>query len=294
MFYIATIASGISAVAALFMKESRATSLLDKKVENIRKETGQEDLKTGSSGKKLTFKSFAQDSLFRPLEFLVTEPVVTLCVIICSIAYDLIYGLTESLTIVYEQFGWPEANTSLAFIAILLGLVLNILPRFYDQYLFRKFKQEGREIKPETKIRSFAIASPALAIGLWIFGWTIPPLVTHVHPIVSMIGLVLVGFAANDFAYVLFGYVTDLYGDYASSAVSALSLSRTLAAAAFPLFTTQMYTGLGANVATSILAGVATIFAFTPILFLRYTPKLKSMSKFVRESEHEDGKGGDA
>jgi hypothetical protein len=46
VFYIATIVSGISAVAAIFMKESRATSLLDKKVEKIRKETGQEKLKT--------------------------------------------------------------------------------------------------------------------------------------------------------------------------------------------------------------------------------------------------------
>jgi hypothetical protein len=133
-----------------------------------------------------------------------------LCAIICSIAYGLIYGLTESVTIVYEQFGWSTTNTSLEFIAILLGLVLNIVPRFYDQHIFTKYKQEGHAINPETKIRSFGIACPALIIGLWIFGWTKPPLVTHVHWVVSMIGLVLVGFAANDFAYVLFGYVTDL------------------------------------------------------------------------------------
>lgn len=298
VFYIATIASGISAAAALFMKESRATSLLDKKVAEIKKETGQDNLKTESSDQKLTFESFVRDSLFRPLQFLVTEPTIFFCAALCSIAYGLIYGLTESITIVYESFGWSKANSSLAFLPILLGLVLNILPRFYDQHLFKKFKAQNRTIKPETKIRSFAIACPALALGLWIFAWSIPPRVPNVHWIVSMIGLVLVGFPANDFAYVLFGYVTDLYGPYAASAVASLNLSRTLVAAAFPLFTTQMYQGVGSNVATSILAAVATLFAFTPFLFLGHAEKLAGMSKLAQkggeagEDETSEGRDG--
>lgn len=292
VFYVATIASGISAVAAFGMKESRATSLLDQRVELIKKETGYDKLKIESSGKKLTFKSFLQDSLFRPLQFLVTQPIVTFCAILCSIAYGLIYGSTESLTIVYEQFGWSQASTSLAFIPILLGLVLDIVPRFWDQHILNKHKKQNRMITPETKIASFAIACPALTIGLWIFGWTVPPLV-HTHWIVSMIGLLLIGFAANDFSYVLFGYVTDLYGPYAASAVSSLSLSRTLVAAAFPLFTTQMYEGLNANYATTILAGIATLFAFTPFIFLRFAPKFKKMSSFVEDSdENENEKNG--
>ena len=66
-----------------------------------------------------------------------------------------------------------------------------------------------------------------------------------------MIGLICVGFAVNDFSYTLFGYATDSYGASAASAVSAVSLTRTLAAAALPLFAYQMYTGLGSNVATT-------------------------------------------
>ena len=108
-----------------------------------------------------------------------------------------------------------------------------------------------------------------------------------------MIGLVLVGFAANDFAYVLFGYVTDLYGPYAASAVASLSLSRTLVAAAFPLFTTQMYEGMGSNVATSILAAVATVFAFTPFLFLVHAEKLAGMSKFAQKDGGEEKEEGE-
>ena len=71
----------------------------------------------------------------------------------------------------------------------------------------------------------------------------------------------------------------------AASAVSSLSTCRTIAAAVFPLFAYQMFSGLGANVAASILAGVATLFAFTPILFLRYGRQLRHKSKVASKDE---------
>jgi len=296
VYYIATIIAGASAAAAMLMKESHAEQLLEKRVDNVRKESDNKDLKTSKSEEDHSVKIFLRDCLFRPLEFLFTEPVVAFCAILCSIAYGLIYGSTESLTIVYESFGWSETTTSLAFIPLAIGLMLDILPRFYDAHIHRQYEKEGKQIKPETKLTSFAIACPALAIGLWIFAWTIPPRVENISWVPSTIGLVLIGFATNDFAYVLFGYVTDLYGPLGASAVSSLSLSRTLVAAAFPLFTSQMYKGLGANIATSILAAVATLFAFTPFLFLNYTSKLKHFSKFCEsddEGEDDKGEGGE-
>lgn len=89
----------------------------------------------------------------------------------------------------------------------------------------------------------------------------------------------------------------------AASAVSSLSTCRTIAAAVFPLFAYQMFSGLGANVAASILAAVATLFAFTPILFLKYGRTLRQKSKnaaededcLVEENKHmeDDSKGGE-
>lgn len=220
---------------------------------------------------------------------LVTEPIVIFCSVLCAIAFGLIYGLTEGLTVTYTDPPFDrtfnETSSSLAFIAILIGELMNILPRFYEQHVFRKYRKEGRRILPESKITSFAIACPAMAIGLWIFAWTTPPKVTNVPWPVSMIGLIFIGFALNDFSYVLFGYATDSYGEYAASAVSAISLARTLTAAVFPLFTYTMFSGLGTNVAASILAAVATAFAFTPILFLRYGETLRRKSKVARDND---------
>jgi hypothetical protein len=239
VFWISAITSAISLVACFFIKESKATQLLQAKVDQIKRDTGNDKLESNTSSGKFSFKSFVQNSLFRPLVFLFTEPIVTFCSVLCAIAFGLIYGLTEGLTVAYTNPPFDRTfdmtSSSLAFIAILIGEIINILPRFYDQHVFRKYRREGRRILPESKITSFCIACPALAIGLWIFAWTTPPRVTNVPWPVSMIGLIFIGFALNDFSYVLFGYATDSYGQYAASAVSAISLTRTLAAAAFPL-----------------------------------------------------------
>lgn len=281
--------SSILFIASFGIKESRAAVILKNKTQEIRKSTGDEHLETemDKTQKKKTLHGLLQDNLLRPLRFFFTEPIIFVCATLLAIAFALLYALTESLTIVYESFGWSKTNTSLAFIPILLGVLLNIIPRFYDQWNLRKCYQRQKksnktsELKPEEKIASFIISAPALAIGLWIFAWTIPPLVPNVHWTVSMVGLVLIGYSLNDFDCVLFGYVTDCYGDYAASAVSSIAVARNLLAAGFPLFTTQMYEVLGANVAITVLAGVATIFAFTPILLLGYAATLRKWSHFA-------------
>ncbi|KAI5200015.1 hypothetical protein AUEXF2481DRAFT_3729 [Aureobasidium subglaciale EXF-2481] len=289
VFYVSAVVAAISTFLSFFMKETKATQLLQRKVDSIHSETGRDDLNGPESSSGFSLKSFAKDSLFRPLEFLVTEPIVFFCAALCAIAFGLIYGLTEGLTVAYTNppfdRTFSETSSSLAFIALLIGILLDVLPRFYDDYLFKKFRKEHRRLLPETKIRSFALACPALAIGLWIFAWTIPPRVTNVHWVVSMIGLACVGFATADFSYVLFGYCTDAYGPMAASAVSSLSTCRTIAAAVFPLFAYQMFSGLGANIAASILAAVATLFAFTPFLFLKYGRTLRKKSKMAADDE---------
>jgi hypothetical protein len=51
-----------------------------------------------------------------------------------------------------------------------------------------------------------------------------------------------------------------------------------------PLFTRQMFEGLGANVAVSILAGVASLFCIVPPLFLCFGERIRQRSKFASYS----------
>lgn len=291
VFYSSTIVSGIGILASCFLNESRTGYLLECKVEAVQKQSGSQNLRCPEK-KKITLQGFAQESLFRPLRFLVTEPIVICCAALMAISFSLIYGLTVGLTVVYTDFGFAESTTSsLSFIPLLIGLLINVLPRVYDQMKFTRYRHENRPLRPETKVGSLVTACPALATGLWLFAWTVPPRVQNIHWSVSMVGLVLVGYATNDLSYILFGYLTDSYGPYAASACSALSLARTLMAAVFPLFTYTIYTGLGGNVSTSIFPAVATVFCITPVVFLKYGQRLRKLSRLAQVDESEDERG---
>lgn len=290
VFYISTIVSAVSAVLAFTVRESKATQLLQAKLDIVSKLAGRDDLQVnGAEYETFALSAFITSSLWRPLIFLCTEPIVLFCSVLCAIAFGLLYGLTAGLTVAYTNAPYDqtftETSSSLAFVAILIGILLDVLPRFYDDRLYRRCHQQQRRIVPETKIRSFAIACPVMTLGLWIFAWTVPPRVPNVPWPVSMIGLICIGFASTDFSYVLFGYVTDSYGPYAASAVSSLSTTRTIAAGVFPLFAHQMFAGLGTNIAVTILAAVATLFALTPFLFLARGKQLRHRSKTAQDDE---------
>ncbi|KAK6000568.1 hypothetical protein QM012_003293 [Aureobasidium pullulans] len=229
---------------------------------------------------------------WRPIRLGCTEPIIILVSLINATAWGLIYLFTESLIVVYGQYGWSSRTSSLSFIAIAIGVPFSIFPRFWDVHVMRNKRNESRNVEPEDKITGFALAAPSLAIGLWLFSWTIPPYV-HTHWIVSLLGLVLVGFAANEFAYTLNGYLSDSYTVYASSSLAALAFLRGMVSGMMPLFARQMFTGLGPNVAGSVIAGVATLFCVMPFVFLKYGKTMRERSQFARQSIEMNKEYGD-
>ena len=281
VFYISAVLSLLGIAAATLMRETHIDYLLESKVRGIVKSTGDNSFRIHER-KRVTLQALATTGLAHPLQILVTEPIVICCAVLMMISFSLIYGLTEALIIVYTEFGFSESTTSsLAFLPILLGLLINVLPRIYDQRCLEQHKDGTSPTRAESKIRSLMISCPSLAFGLWLFAWTIPPKVLVVPWELSMIGLVFIGYATNDFAYVLFGYLTDTYGEHATSACTALNLSRTTMAALFPLFTWNMYMYLGSNIATTVFATIATIFCATPFIFIKFGGQPRRRNRYA-------------
>ncbi|KAL9093828.1 MAG: hypothetical protein Q9165_003751 [Trypethelium subeluteriae] len=201
-----------------------------------------------------------------------------------AVAFGLIYLLGAAAPLVYGLFGLDAQASSLSFIAVGAGLFLGIPVRFYDQRIFRRRQQERRVLEPEDKLAGFAIAAPALALCLWWFSWSIPPLVPHVHWIVSMLSLIFLGFATNEFDAVLAGYLADSYTVFAASAFAAMCFLRAGCSAVFPLVASRLFRDLEANIGASILAAISTVFCIFPILFIFRGESLRRASKFARYS----------
>ncbi|KAJ5793030.1 MFS multidrug transporter [Penicillium pulvis] len=278
VFYIAAIVMAVLTAFISCIRESRPSLLL------VREECGIATLTALNPDHTPDLKTWARLSLFRPIELFFTEPIVCMVATISAVAFALIYMFTEALPPVYQSMGFSETSSSLPFLAIIIGLILGLFTRIQDHRMISKYDKEGLPLEPEHKLLGFCIGAPMFAAGLWWFAWTIPPLVENVHWIVSTASLVLIGYAINEFDAVLAGYLADSYLSFAASGFAALSLVRSLMSGAFPLFATQMFDGLGANVAASVLAALATVFCIVPPLFTRYGKKIRARSKFARYS----------
>lgn len=134
----------------------------------------------------------------------------------------------------------------------------------------------------------FAFAAPALTIGLFWFAWTVPPAAPGLPWIVPTLALVPIGFAVNEIAYTLSGFLADSYLLYSASAFSGLAFVRAIVSGLMTLLAQPMYGNLSANSAGSILGGVSVLFCIAPWVFIRYSKRLRLASPFARYSVEMD------
>ncbi|KAL8836741.1 MAG: hypothetical protein Q9170_002805 [Blastenia crenularia] len=283
-FYIAAMVMGCAFSLSLGMRESRPSRLLKVVVSRITKEKGYE-LSINDPDRIPSVRAYVETALIRPIRLFFTEPIVFCASIMSAFVFALIFLFAEAFPIVYRSspFNFTFRQSSLVFIAIGLGVLLGIPLRMRDRKMLATRQKNGRDIPPEAKLVGFYIAAPTLAIALWWTSWSVPPYV-HVHWIVSVLPLALIGFSANEFDSALAGYLTDSYTIYAGSANAPLACLRALLSGVFPLFAKQMFDRLGANVAGSVLGVLATLFCVTPFVFARYGKWLRLKSKFARYS----------
>jgi hypothetical protein len=222
--------------------------------------------------------------LVRPARLLVTEPLVILVSTLSAVSWAIIYLFTEALTGIYISMGFSATSASLPFLALGVGVLFSIFPRFQDIKIARKRKASREPLEPEDKLTGFVLAVVSLALGLWWFAWSIPPAVTSVHWIVPSLGLVLVGFAVNEMAYTLSSYLADSYTVYAASAFAGLAFVRAIVSGLMPLIAYAMYGSLSANIATTVVAILATLFGIAPYILLVYSKTLRARSEFARYS----------
>jgi hypothetical protein len=90
-----------------------------------------------------------------------------------------------------------------------------------------------------------------------------------------------VGACTNEFDGLLQGYLTDSYHAYAASANAPLAVLRGILSGSFPIFARPMFSGLGANVAVSILAAIATMFCGVAIWFWMCGAQMREASRFA-------------
>ena len=142
----------------------------------------------------------------------------------------------------------------------------------------RAFIKANGKSAPEHRLYNAMLGSIMLPIGLFWFAWSPRQ---GVHWIVPVLAGVPFGWGAIAIFISATTYMVEVYqAENGASASAANGFLRYLFGASFPLFTLQMYEGLGIHWAGSVFAFVSLLLLPVPWLFFWKGKELRKRSRY--------------
>ncbi|KAL2784811.1 major facilitator superfamily domain-containing protein [Aspergillus keveii] len=273
--YIPAIMGFASGMLLLFsLKETYAPVLLVSKAAKIRRETGNWAIHAKHGELEVDFHEIVTKYFTRPLRMLVTEPILLLITMYMSFIYGIVYGLLGAYPYVFETiYGMSPGIAGLSFIGLILGQVLACGFIVAHAIYVRRSAVDGKAPAPEWRLFPPTIGAPVFTIGIFWFGWT--GFTSSIHWMSPIAASVFIGFGILCIFLPCFNYLIDAYLPLAASAVAANIILRSAVAAAFPLFSKQMFANLGVQWAATLLGCLAAVMIPIPFAFRRFGGRLR-------------------
>ncbi|KAI1260479.1 major facilitator superfamily domain-containing protein [Xylariaceae sp. FL1019] len=269
--------------------ETYAPTILAKRAEKLRKETGENDWVTEEDIDKRPIGERLRIFLIMPLKLLFGELIVFLISLYMSVLYGLLYMFFIAFPIVFQEGkGWSAGLTGLTFIPLAVGVVCSAFCSPWINAHYRKkiapYVAEGCMPPAELRLIPMMGACWFIPMGLIIFAWTS-------YPRLSWVGPTLAGFPVG-FGFIFIynsanNYLVDTYQHLAASALAAKTFIRSLWGAAVVLFTTQMYHRLGYQWASTVLAAISLLCCAIPFLFWKFGERIRRRSKYAFAGDDE-------
>jgi hypothetical protein len=178
-------------LSLIFMRETYAPVILERKVKRLRKETGNEGLRS-KLDIGLTPKELFLHSIIRPCKMLLKSPIVLLTSIYVGVVYGYLYLLFTTFTPVFEeQYHFSPGTVGLTFLGLGIGSLSGL--GFFAWSTDRQFKKRSEAIataeeanenenesplpetraatmKPEYRLQLLVPAYCLIPVGLFIYG----------------------------------------------------------------------------------------------------------------------------
>lgn len=265
--------AGVLWILMATIPETYAPVILKRRAKRLRKETGNSKIMTEQEATPMSFAELVNNNLYRPIKFIFQEPVLDLICGFVALIYALLYAFFFAYPYIFNKlYGFKDDKIGMMYIPILIGAFFAVLttPILEKRYLAMS---KRRAPVPEDRLVGAMIGSPFPCIALFILGATSYKHIIWVGPALSGIafgyGMVLIYYSLNN-------YIIDTYAKYAASALATKVFLRSAGGAAFPLFVTQMYEGLGLQWASFLLAFVSLAMILIPFSFYRFGASLRA------------------
>ncbi|KAM5350585.1 hypothetical protein ACJ41O_007090 [Fusarium nematophilum] len=298
VFWIIAIISGtLSMIFLVFSGETYAPVLLERKTKRLRKETGNERLRSKLDA-GLSPADYFKRGILRPFKMLVFSPICIICGLYVGLAYAYLYLMFTSLTPLFMRiYGFNTVNSGLTFLGLGVGSMIGVayFSVASDRYMKKKAAESlanaaagddeeanqggqaeaispSEAMKPEYRLPPLRIGAILLPAGLFIYGWTAE---YKTHWIAPIIGTCVMGVGNLVIFMSLQMYLIDSFTIYAASALAANAVMRSIAGAVLPLAGLPMYDKLGMGWGNSLLGFIAAALIPAPWLFIKYGEYLR-------------------
>jgi len=276
-------AGAVTALIIVGLPETYAPVILLNKVKALRKADphGNRHLFAGHEKQDWSFRGVSERTLLRPFRMLAGEPILILITVYLTVLYGVLYGLLQAFPVIFiEKRGFTIGQNGLTFIAMGIGSTTGAALNLWMSRDMPRLIKEWRGFPPpEKRLPGGMVGSILFVVGILWLGWT--GNYDSVKWYVPALGAIVVGMGFALIFISCLSYLVETYLMYSASAFAANTICRSLSAAAFPLFTLQMFNKLGTNWAMTLLAGVGLIMAPSPFLFYRYGAIIRQRSKFA-------------
>lgn len=282
-FWSTSILTGVVQICGFFfLQETYAPTLLARKRDALKKETGNMALHTEYDNANKTFAKTIRTALQRPLILIATQPIVQVLACYMAFLYGLIYLLISTFPVLWsDRYGQPVGTGSLNFISLGLGCFLGTqICAPLNDAMYRRLKRKNNGVgKPEFRVPMMIPASIMVPIGLFWYGWSAQ---AKLHWIMPNIGAVIYSAGTIVGFQCIQTYLVDAYTRYAASAVASATVLRSLAGFGFPLFAPAMLNALDFGWTSSTLAFIGIGLGVpAPFLLWKYGATLRSKSQFA-------------
>ncbi|KAH6973121.1 major facilitator superfamily domain-containing protein [Ilyonectria sp. MPI-CAGE-AT-0026] len=279
-FWVIAIAAGVISVVCYFVvTETYHPTLLQAKVNRMKKETNNADLYSALDVGKVSTKTKFEHAIVRPLKMLLTQPPVFIISLYIAVVYGILYLMFSTFTFVFaQQYGFDTGIIGLSYVPTGIGMLLGTMVfGVLTDIIIKKKMAKGEATVPEDRVPVWLTLPCGLLIvvSLFWYGWSVE---SNTHWIVPMFGVALFCFGLMGIMMCLQIYLMDVYITYAASVIAAVTVLRSLLGALLPLAGLSMYNSLGLGWGNSVLAFLSLVLVPVPVVFRYYGPKIRAMS----------------
>ncbi|KAJ5099389.1 hypothetical protein N7532_006390 [Penicillium argentinense] len=271
-------------------KECRGTAILGQRAKALREDgvRAYSQHEIDSEGNSMLM--IVVRSATRPIILFFTESVVFVSTLWSGFTVGTLYLFTQSVEQVFTGlYGWTPAQAGYVQAAIVIGEILGWVGTLFSGKLYFTSASRNTEVPgtpiPEARLYLAIVGGMfGLSGGMFTYAWTSYPSLPWIAPAV---GLAMVGAGGVIVVTGISDYVVDAYSKYAASAVGIMVAGENTFSGFLPLAAMSLYSTLGFNWASTVLAFISFGLSLAPILFVIWGKEIRARSPFMKEATME-------